>query len=144
MHLIVQRSRHRSLAWPGCKHTQSLTTTQKHNPYHTVPRRHAGRSQYAYWIALLWVSPGLINRSAFTMFEARRLLPRLQRLLRTCHKNDDSGRDVHAENVGYIGVVWARVPGVVGLNVVRKCPILHLCYLRSLPVLEPKIEFFLR
>eukprot|EP00964_Phaeocystis_antarctica_P001114 scaffold614_cov57-Phaeocystis_antarctica.AAC.1 len=36
-----------------------------------------------------------------------------------------TGRDAHAENVGYIGVVWARVPSVVGLSVVRKCPILH-------------------
>ena len=33
--------------------------------------------------------------------------------------NDSTGRDAHAENVGYIGVVWARVPSVVGLGVVR-------------------------
>ena len=33
--------------------------------------------------------------------------------------NDSTGGDAHAENVGYIGVVWARVPSVVGLSVVR-------------------------
>ena len=32
--------------------------------------------------------------------------------------NDSSGLDAHTENVGHIGVVWARVPSVVGLRVV--------------------------
>eukprot|EP00964_Phaeocystis_antarctica_P019745 scaffold10898_cov59-Phaeocystis_antarctica.AAC.1 len=32
---------------------------------------------------------------------------------------DSIGRDAHAENVGYVGVVRARVPSVVGLSVVR-------------------------
>ena len=33
--------------------------------------------------------------------------------------NGSNSRDAHAENAGYIGVVWARVPSVVGLSVVR-------------------------
>ena len=45
-----------------CTHTHTTTHhKQQHNPYHIVSRRHAGHSQYAYWSALLWVSPGLIN-----------------------------------------------------------------------------------